>query len=188
MNCPVCNFSALQEGSSTCPQCNSNLDAYSHISKLDTQAGNHRKAIWILSILLLVLVIASGFAYFETDEDSEHAKPENAQVNSPALTGKSPVTGADDVKVKLENQVKELNVKVSEKDNMIMDLQAKLREAEANKSASVKYTISEGESLWIIAENELGDGFAYTRIACENNISNPDVILTGKEIRITKTQ
>ncbi len=44
------------------------------------------------------------------------------------------------------------------------------------------HIIATGESLWLIAQNEYGDGFKWVRIASENNITSPIDIKEGQEI------
>ncbi len=44
------------------------------------------------------------------------------------------------------------------------------------------HVIASGESLWLIAQNEYGDGFKWVRIASENNITSPTEIEEGQEI------
>ncbi len=44
------------------------------------------------------------------------------------------------------------------------------------------HVVATGESLWLIAQNEYGDGFKWVRIASENNITSPTDIEEGQEI------
>lgn len=48
------------------------------------------------------------------------------------------------------------------------------------------YEVKEGDTLWSIAENELGNGFAWTKIAEENKIENPGVIEKGTKLTLPK--
>ncbi len=47
------------------------------------------------------------------------------------------------------------------------------------------YTVVEGDTLWSIAEKEYGDGFKWTEIAKENNITN-GAIEKGAKLRLPK--
>lgn len=49
-----------------------------------------------------------------------------------------------------------------------------------------KYTVKEGDTLFIIADNYYKDGFKYTEIAKANNLSNPNQIETGAMLEIPK--
>jgi nucleoid-associated protein YgaU len=42
------------------------------------------------------------------------------------------------------------------------------------------YTVQKGDSLWGISQNLCGSGFAYPRIATDNQIVNPSVIEPGQ--------
>lgn len=49
-----------------------------------------------------------------------------------------------------------------------------------------KYTIKDGDTLFNIADKYYHDGYKYTEIAKDNNISNADIIETGQVIEIPK--
>lgn len=44
------------------------------------------------------------------------------------------------------------------------------------------YTVKAGDNLWSIAENRLGDGFAWEEIAKLNQIENPGLIEVGQKL------
>jgi nucleoid-associated protein YgaU len=48
----------------------------------------------------------------------------------------------------------------------------------------VNYRIRWGDTLWAISETFYRDGYQYPRIARNNNISNPNNIISGRIIRI----
>lgn len=49
---------------------------------------------------------------------------------------------------------------------------------------SVTYTVSEGESLWEIAEKQYNSGYNWIDIAEENALANPNKITVGQELTI----
>jgi LysM repeat protein len=51
------------------------------------------------------------------------------------------------------------------------------------------YTVSQGECLWSIAQNELGNGLQWNKLfdANSDSIRDPDLILAGQELRIPRT-
>ena len=62
--------------------------------------------------------------------------------------------------------------------------------ASQTESKSVEYEIKKGDTLWKIAQENYGDGYAWTNIY-ENNktiISNPNIIETGTKIVIPKLE
>lgn len=51
-----------------------------------------------------------------------------------------------------------------------------------------KYTVKEGDTLYIIAMNYYGDGFKYAELVKVNNIQDPDYIETGQILEIPKLE
>lgn len=56
--------------------------------------------------------------------------------------------------------------------------------ASKNPAAPSIYTVQKGDTLWAIAKKFLGDGTRYPELASLNNISNPNLIFPGQQIRI----
>lgn len=54
----------------------------------------------------------------------------------------------------------------------------------STKSTPTKYTVKEGDTLWNICKEQLGDGQKYKEIAELNNIENPDLIQVGQVLRL----
>lgn len=50
------------------------------------------------------------------------------------------------------------------------------------------HIVSAGESLWTIAESEIGSGYNWVDIAAENNINDPNVILEGQKLVIPSVE
>lgn len=51
-----------------------------------------------------------------------------------------------------------------------------------------KYTVKEGDTLFLIAQNYYNDGYKYTEIIEENKLENPDVVEVGKVLTIPKLE
>lgn len=49
-----------------------------------------------------------------------------------------------------------------------------------------KYTVKEGDTLFTIAAKYYNDGYKYSEIAQENNLTNPDSIEVGQQLEIPK--
>lgn len=49
-----------------------------------------------------------------------------------------------------------------------------------------KYTVKEGDTLFIISQNYYGDGYQYQRIADTNKLANADTISAGQVLDIPK--
>lgn len=48
------------------------------------------------------------------------------------------------------------------------------------------YTVARGDNLWNIAVREYGDGFAWAKIAKENNLVNPNLIHAGNVLKLPR--
>ena len=46
------------------------------------------------------------------------------------------------------------------------------------------YTVVKGDNLWKIAEKRYNDGYAWTKIAKENNLKNASVITAGQKLKM----
>jgi nucleoid-associated protein YgaU len=74
---------------------------------------------------------------------------------------------------------------------MVSDLQqenSSLKESAEEMMANkpVTHVIKQGESLYSIAETYLGNGKLYPKIAADNGIEDPDIIIVGAELVINK--
>lgn len=49
-----------------------------------------------------------------------------------------------------------------------------------------KYTVKEGDTLFLIAQNYYGDGYMYNKLAEVNNLSDPSTIEVGQVLEIPK--
>ncbi len=47
-----------------------------------------------------------------------------------------------------------------------------------------EYVVKKGDSLWKIAQNQYNDGYAWTKIAKENNIKNVSNIYAGQKLKM----
>ncbi|MBI4991148.1 LysM peptidoglycan-binding domain-containing protein [Candidatus Gottesmanbacteria bacterium] len=48
------------------------------------------------------------------------------------------------------------------------------------------YTVVAGDNLWNIAVRELGDGYAWVKIANANNLANPNLIHPGNVLTLPR--
>lgn len=51
-----------------------------------------------------------------------------------------------------------------------------------------KYTVKEGDTLFLIAEKYYNDGYKYTEVVKANNLQNPDLIDSGQVLEIPKVE
>lgn len=52
--------------------------------------------------------------------------------------------------------------------------------------SSASYSVQKGDTLWNIAVRAYGDGYRWTDIASENNLSDPDIIHTGNNLTLPR--
>ena len=71
-----------------------------------------------------------------------------------------------------------------------IDQELRIPEAEKKLPEGViseeSYTVVKGDTLWNIAVRSYGDGFAWTKIAEANNLSNPSIIHSGNVLKIPR--
>lgn len=57
---------------------------------------------------------------------------------------------------------------------------------QTNKISGSSYKVIKGDTLWDIALRAYGDGYAWTKIASANNLSNPNIIHSGNKLSIPR--
>ena len=67
-----------------------------------------------------------------------------------------------------------------------IDNEAAMTENTVQKVTENSYTVSEGETLWSIAEKSYNDGFKWHLIAEANNITDPGTLSSGTKLIIPK--
>lgn len=58
----------------------------------------------------------------------------------------------------------------------------------SENSSDNTYEVKRGDNLWKIAEEKYNDGFAWTKIAKENNIKNPSILVVGQKLKMPKNE
>lgn len=71
---------------------------------------------------------------------------------------------------------------VNPKQNTVIVASSKVE----NPINDANYTVVEGDSLWNIAVRAYGDGFKWSEIARENNITTPNLIYSGTTLKIPR--
>lgn len=69
---------------------------------------------------------------------------------------------------------------------IIPDLEKVTTADETISITTDKYTVEKGDSLWSIAVRSYGDGYQWTKIAKENNLSHPSLIHVGNVIKLPR--
>ena len=64
------------------------------------------------------------------------------------------------------------------------NVQAKEESQRPTKEPSTTYTVKKGDTLWTIAQKQLGNGNKWKDIAKLNNISNPNKLQVGQVLKL----
>jgi LysM repeat protein len=167
MDCPVCNSSGITEDSKKCPHCNADLEAFQLTRKIEKTSKNKLLFGWVATILFfcaLIVIIVFFVMTPEADQPSEKDSPELTQLKTELE--------------KTQNQNETLLMKNNE-------LKTQLDKKTEEKAKREKiYVVKAGETLFTIARKVLGNGYKYQDIAKDNNISNPDILITGQKLVI----
>lgn len=168
MNCPICNHPDLSEGALSCPQCNSDLESYTYITGLDTQVKKQKQTIWILSGVLALSIVVSIYSFSKNKNEA------------------APMQNTNEM-MKLKNENAQLQSTINNLKKQMEEKQTQTQTAApATTASSSNYIVKKGESLWTIAQKELGDGNKYSQLAKDNNIQNPNMLTVGMELKIIK--
>ena len=168
MECPVCKTTGLAENLTTCPHCNSDLEAYQLTEKIEKTSRNRMLLGIIASILFMIVLFIWLFGYLLSESNTkEQLNAANEEINQ----------------LKIEQQkVKSENEQLKSENKNLQD-QVKGSKAEmAQRQES--YIVQPGETLFLIARKVYGNGFKYHDLAKANNIADPDNILEGQKLTI----
>ena len=90
-----------------------------------------------------------------------------------------------DIKLKEYNTIVGRKLVIDEnKTNEDGKVQAKEEIQRQAKEPNKTYTVKKGDTLWTIAQKELGSGNKYQDIAKLNNISNPNTLQVGQVLKL----
>lgn len=191
MNCPICKNAQIEEGVSTCPQCNSDLEAFTHINLINKQLSARKKGIIVLVIACLLVTTGWAINYFNTDkalvqDEGKRATVENNEQSEALEQLTNTVEAKEQEIIELKSRIEELESNNSEIGNSASGQDEEVSISNDASSGTQIHVVQKNESLWQIAENLLGDGHKFRNIAEDNQISNPDLITEGQEIKINK--
>lgn len=171
MNCPLCDYKGLADDAQNCPSCNADLSAYRSLDDVERAMQKQKKLTLLFIILFFVALIACAAIYFLVPTGGDAATKEmteQTQVEDPALKAENE---------KLSTDLKQLEAEVN-------SLKAELATAKENQLTT--HVIAEGESLFTIAEQYYDDGDKFLKIAADNCIEDPNLIVAGTELIILK--
>ena len=172
MNCPLCDYKGLADDAKNCPSCNADLSAYRALDTVEHAMEKQKKRTLLFIILFFIAFMGCFAVYFIFNSgNGSEATEESATTNlaaEQAFEAENAKLQADLEKIKNENA----------------QLKKELKTAKENQL--ITHTIVEGETLYIIAEKYLGDGNKYLKLAADNHIEDPDMIVVGTKLIIFK--
>lgn len=169
MNCPICDHKGLEPDAATCPSCKSDLTAFRATTAIEASYKKQKNTSIIFIILFILALLGSVIIYLfalppgTSKEDKEYLVQHETTIRT--LTAENQ---------KLKTDIAELKAKQA---NL-------LAKKEATEPKATTHIVEEGETLYLIASKYLGDGNLYTKIAADNGIENPNMIVQGQEIII----
>ncbi|MCD4772460.1 MAG: hypothetical protein K8R41_03640 [Bacteroidales bacterium] len=169
MECPVCHYNEIQKGTKICPECGANLEAFQTIEKIKKCKKTGNIFLIILSILSAIFLVACILIYVSFSNKVKTVENESVL----AKTEINKLTTQIDQK---NTEISALNIKVSKQEIKIVQ--------ETQKLKNKVHVVINNETLSKIAELYFGSGDMYPKLACDNDIIDPDFILTGQKIYI----
>ncbi|MBU0765209.1 MAG: LysM peptidoglycan-binding domain-containing protein, partial [Bacteroidetes bacterium] len=188
--CPVCNAPVTDKNARTCPECGSRLEAYGFIEHIQNKIRKFSLTIIILCIVLvacivlLVLTNLFRFTGVSTEEDvhqQETSVPEQFD-NDKIITLRNENTFLKSTVDSLKNEISGLKEIISGYGNK----PGSTEENDSGQSQSGIYIVQKGETLFSIAEKVYGSCGKYQRLVNDNHISDPNLIMVGQKLKITK--
>ncbi len=185
MKCPVCQTTGLAREINKCPNCHADLQAYSLLWSLNKKRKYGLGLLISFFVLAVLFCLAWLFAPIE-------GKDVKSKENREQLVQEIQVITAENDQ--LMKSLHDSEAIVKHQDSVISHLEGELSQMKKSASADVAsskdpyrvHIVEKGETLFEIAEAFYGDGFGYKRIANDNSLSNPDIILTGQRLKIYK--
>ncbi len=185
MKCPVCQTTGLAREINECPNCHADLQAYSLLWSLNKKRKYGLGLLIFFFILAVLFCLAWLFAPIEGNDFKNDVNREQFENEIQVFTAEND---------QLMKSLHDSEAIIKHQDSVISHLEGELSQMKKSVSADVAtskdpyqvYIVKKGETLFEIAEASYGDGFGYKRIAKDNSLSNPDIILTGQRLKIYK--
>lgn len=163
-NCPICNKAGLPDYTKNdviCPQCNSDLKAFSLLNSISKPQKSKIGMYAILGISLLSIALLGLF--LKSNSDRKELVAKNLILND-SITKMQVVTIAD---IKEETKTQP----IAEKQNV-----------------TVKYVVKKGDYPYKIAQFIYNDGSKYKQIEADNNLAQPYTLKVGQVLTIKISQ
>ena len=185
MKCPVCQTTGLTREINECPNCQADLQAYSLLWALKKKRKYGIGLLISLFVLALLFCLAWLFVPIEGNDFKSDENRKQSENEIQVFTAENEL---------LMKSLNDSEAIIKHQDSIIAHLEGELAQMKKSASAEVatskelfqSHIVKKGETLFEIAEVFYGDGFDYKRIAKDNSLSNPDIILTGQSLKVYK--
>lgn len=167
MDCPVCNSSGVTDESKKCPHCNADLEAFQLTRKIEKSSKNNLLFGWIAAILFFCALIVLIVFFVMTPTANQPSEKDSQELTQ--------------LKTELDKTQKQNEALLIKNKELTSQMDKKVEEKTKREKI---YVVKAGESLFTIARKVLGNGYKYTDIAKDNNISDPDILITGQKLVI----
>jgi LysM repeat protein len=163
-NCPICNKAGLPDYTKSnvvCPQCNSNLKAFSLLNTISKPQNSKTGKYLILSISILSITLLGLFLKSNSDKKDLYTK-----------------------NVILNNQIAKIqSAQIAERKE-----ESATNPISAKQDITVKYIVKKGDYPYKIAQFFYNDGNKYKRIEADNNLVQPYTLSVGQVLNIKISQ
>jgi len=163
--CPVCNKPGLPDyriQETVCPQCNSNLKSYVLLNSIKRRSRRFVGGILAIAVLLSVLAVILHFT----------SANKSAKIIDDKITKLEIANDSIDFLIRRINQFE-----VNENAN-----------SSPEKPVTFIYKVRDGDNLGKIAELFFDDYRKFEKIAEDNNLTQPYLLLIGQPLTIKITQ
>jgi cell division protein FtsB len=185
MECPLCKHVGLGAEVENCPSCKADLTTFHSLDAIETSIKKQKKTTAIFVILFILALLGCVAIYLLKSPSSEpivdKEKVAEYEITIQGLTNENQSLKASVASLQEEKTALEKEAVQPEAGSAAADPGSSTAEPEI-----ITHVILEGESLFSIAKKYLGNGDLYPKIASDNGIDDPDIIIAGKEIIINK--
>jgi LysM repeat protein len=162
-NCPICNKAGLPDYTKNiviCPQCNSDLKAFSLLNSISRQLKSKIGMYAIVGISLMSIAFFGLFLKSNSDKKE--------------LISKNVILNDSISKIQIVDVVKETTEEV--------------QPSADKQEATIKYVVKKGDYPYKIAQFFYNDGSKYKKIEADNNLSQPYTLKVGQVLTIKISQ
>lgn len=163
-NCPICNKAGLPDYTKSnvvCPQCNSDLKAFSLLNSISKPQKSKIGTYVIVGISLLSIALLGLF--LKSNSDRKELITRNVVLNE-SIT-----------------KIQSVNATVYKEENNQQPIEVK-------QDATIKYVVKKGDYLYKISQFFYNDGSKYKQIEADNNLEQPYTLKVGQVLSIKISQ